>query len=285
VAIDGARLLVSAPGRLEAYVIDVTSGGFALDGVLRPAADEVSFGNMDPTDMNFGHHGMSHRVAIEGGLAVVSVPDGPARQNILDWAGPGAAYAFARRGSTPGDMWQRTSKLRHGYNLEDRFFHSVALDQGTLYALRRPTATVTEHTDLDSGTYELFGAGCSGSLGVSRTMATALPRIGHTMSVDFTNLPLGLAFFVFGWSNTAWSGGALPIDLGLAGATGCPWRVSLDSVSFLAGPGNTATYSLAIPNDPSFLDAKFYTQSLLLDPGWNPLGGVSSDAAVAVVGR
>ncbi|MDO8349010.1 MAG: hypothetical protein Q7T30_02150, partial [Planctomycetota bacterium] len=133
--------------------------------------------------------------------------------------------------------------------------------------------------------YTVFGAGCAGSLGVPGNIATALPRIGTTMAVDITNMPQNAGFFMIGWSNTTWTNGALPFDLGVFGAPGCMWRVSDTVTMLLLGSNNVATYNLTIPNDSSFLSAQFYTQCVVLDTPTNTLGAVVSNAATAVIGQ
>jgi hypothetical protein len=132
--------------------------------------------------------------------------------------------------------------------------------------------------------YSVFGPGCSGSLGVPGNLATSLPRVGATLSVQITNLPQDAGLFTFGWSNTASALGPLPIDLGAVGAPGCSWRVSGDAVWYLQGSNQTATWSLTIPNSGAFLGAVFHTQCLVLDPLANALGAVASNAVMAVVG-
>lgn len=134
-------------------------------------------------------------------------------------------------------------------------------------------------------TYIPAGAGCIGSLGVPGNIITSLPRLGETMTADFTNLPLNLAAFVFGWNNTTSSFGTLPMDLGPVGAPGCLLRVSDSVVLLLAGSGNVASFALSIPPDPFFLSMPFYTQALSIDLAANVLGVVASDAAAAVIGN
>lgn len=130
----------------------------------------------------------------------------------------------------------------------------------------------------------IFGPGCSGALGVPGNVATSLPRLGQVMTTQFTNLPQNAAFFIFGWSNTTSTFGALPVDLTNFGAPGCFGRVSLDVTRLLLGVGGTATYNLSIPSHPSFLGAPFFTQCLALDPTANALGAVTSDAVAGVIG-
>jgi len=89
---------------------------------------------------------------------------------------------------------------------------------------------------------------------------------------------------VFGFSNTVSGIGPLPVQLTVFGAPGCSARVSLDATAFLVGSGGSATYTLNTPSNPLFVGMQLHTQGLVLDPGINALGSVTSDAATATVG-
>ncbi len=136
----------------------------------------------------------------------------------------------------------------------------------------------------DAG-YGFFAPGCSGSLGIPGNVPMALPRLGQTMRADLTHLPLNAAMMMLGFSNTASSFGALPLDLGIFGAPGCLGRVSPDTVVLVLGAGNTATFGLSLPNNPALLCMQFYTQGLVFDVGINSLGAVTSDAAAGIIGQ
>ncbi len=130
-----------------------------------------------------------------------------------------------------------------------------------------------------------FGAGCPNSLlQISKQTITGLPTLGSTLSVTYDNLPLSVVISVLGFSNTVSSFGPLPLDLGAFGAPGCPARVSADSSTLLIGAGNTANYSLALPNNPAFQGMKCFLQGFVLDPPANTLGVVTSDATGGAVG-
>jgi hypothetical protein len=131
--------------------------------------------------------------------------------------------------------------------------------------------------------YTVFGPGCTGTLGIPGNVVTNLPRIGQTMTANFTNLAFNVAFVLIGWSNTSSAFGPLPLDLTLIGAPTCFLRVSLDVATPISGAGGTATYSLAVPNSVTVLGFTLHTQALSFDTV-NPFGAVLSDAATVVVG-
>ena len=114
-------------------------------------------------------------------------------------------------------------------------------------------------------------------------MVTNLPRIGQTMTANFTNLAFSVAFVLIGLSNTSSAFGPLPLDLTLIGAPTCYLRVSFDVATAISGAGGTATYSLAVPNSVTLLGFTLHTQALSFDTV-NPFGAVLSAAATVVVG-
>jgi hypothetical protein len=119
---------------------------------------------------------------------------------------------------------------------------------------------------------------------VPRLVPANRPVLGQTLQVGITNLPVSAAFMLMGFSNTTSVLGPLPINLGVFGAPGCNVRVSNDAVAFLLGAGNTANWSLFVPNNPALACIVFYNQALSVDPGFNVLGAAASDAAVGVTG-
>jgi PKD repeat protein len=134
------------------------------------------------------------------------------------------------------------------------------------------------------GGYGYFGAGCAGTLGITHVINSTQPVIGTALDTSLDNLELGIAVMVVGLSNTV-SGGSipLPLDLGSLGAPGCPLRVSLDVTDTVVGAGTTASWSLAIPNNPLLLGFRLYSQAAPLSSS-NAFGFVTSDAYAWSVG-
>jgi len=132
--------------------------------------------------------------------------------------------------------------------------------------------------------HQVFGAGCAGALGVPGNVAATMPRVGQTLTLNFTNMPGSVGFHMLGFSRTASLFGPLPVDLTSFGAPGCFGRVSTDAVSLMIGAGNQASFSWTLPAGSAFLGARFFSQALVLDPTANGLGAVTSDAAQLVLG-
>jgi hypothetical protein len=134
--------------------------------------------------------------------------------------------------------------------------------------------------------FEIIGSGCAGSMAAPQLIGRTHPRIDETFEMEVTNLPQSVAFLALGFNTAQAAHGALPFDLGVVGMPGCYQRVSDDFATFLAGSGNIATYSLAIPNVQGFVGLKFSAQAVALDPAaGNARGAVISDAATIIVGR
>lgn len=144
-------------------------------------------------------------------------------------------------------------------------------------------ALVYETTSQGLAVYRKFGNGCPGTIGVPTNVATTMPKVGTTLNVSIGNLIANAGFFILGLSNTFGSFGPLPLDLAILGAPGCTSYVSADSVSLILGANNSANFAFNLPNSPSYLGVRFFTQSAGLDVV-NPLGLVVGDAASAVIG-
>ncbi|MCA8976547.1 MAG: hypothetical protein KDC98_17635, partial [Planctomycetes bacterium] len=75
-------------------------------------------------------------------------------------------------------------------------------------------------------------------------------------------------FEILGFSNTSWTGGALPlplIALHPAAGVGCNLLARNDSVLFLVNSGGTATTSLSTPNVAAFAGLQMYEQIIQLE--------------------
>ena len=138
-----------------------------------------------------------------------------------------------------------------------------------------------EYTAGVSAAYTVFGAGCSGSLGVPSNTASALPMLGATMVIDIQNLPAPeLMVMVLGLAVINPS-----LDLGVLGAPGCFGHVTPDVLDVVSGVAGAASFSLSIPATPALAGFELHTQAIVVDPAANAFGGVVSDAATATVGN
>lgn len=149
-----------------------------------------------------------------------------------------------------------------------RSYLSIDACQSSCAALVGPTSTYTS-----------FGNGCAGTRPVSQLIPRDTPRLGRTLRVTVTELPLGAALFAFGWNRVP--GGASLAPLGMPG---CTAHVVPDAFVPLVGANGSAVFTLPLPFDGTLVGATFHQQAFVLDPNANALGAVLSDAATAVVG-
>ncbi len=122
----------------------------------------------------------------------------------------------------------------------------------------------------DAAEYTTFGAGCAGALGVPTLAATAgsVPKIGSTLSVDVGNLPVNIGLMLTGLSNTLFAGSIpLPLPLASSGFPGCDLLVDPLITTTLVGAGNTANWTLAVPNAMTLIGFTIYNQGASLETG------------------
>lgn len=131
--------------------------------------------------------------------------------------------------------------------------------------------------------------GCLGPVGVPTLAATSgsRPALGTTFQVRFTNLPntpASLVFAALGGSDQTWNGTPLPLDLTPIGYTSCMLRIEPATIELLSNNAGIANWGIAVPNTPSLDGAVFFLQGLVLTPGFNPGGGVTSSSLRATAG-
>ena len=153
---------------------------------------------------------------------------------------------------------------------------------GNLFAIDNLTITYY-------GGYTAYAAGCAGTAGVPTLGAAAgsRPALGTTFTAQLGNLPLSLAIICTGFSDTSALGGSLPLPFALTGfgMPGCSLLADPVATTFLVGAGGTATWSLALPGNTSYLGMLFFNQGFSLDPTANPGGIAVSNGGRACIGR
>ncbi|MBL8753497.1 MAG: PKD domain-containing protein [Planctomycetes bacterium] len=167
---------------------------------------------------------------------------------------------------------------------------TVAPFQGTTTTVNTPrlwsgTLYYGTHNVTGLAGHGFFGQGCAGTAGISHQTYITRPTLGGMLSVDSNNLPFGIGVMVIGVSNTISGFGPLPVDLGFAGAPGCPLRVSIDATDAVIGVGTTAVWNFPVPNVLALNGLLFYNQMAVLDPAANAFGLVVGDAAGWVLGN
>jgi hypothetical protein len=132
------------------------------------------------------------------------------------------------------------------------------------------------------------GAGCNDSTSTPLTLSfTGCPDRGTSFGLQVETGASNQApvILMMGLSDQNWLGIALPLDLGLFGAAGCSLYVSQELLlGPLANPGGGAGIQATVPNDPLLTRGTSYWQGLIIDPGANSFGLVTSNLLAVTIG-
>ncbi len=110
------------------------------------------------------------------------------------------------------------------------------------------------------------------------------PHLGGEYVLDLSQAPAGAgALALFGLSNAAWGGAALP--LALPGAPGCALLGSPDlALPLIADPMGRASLPVNVPFNPWLIRQQLYHQMVVLDPAANALGVTTSNGLRVLLG-
>lgn len=163
--------------------------------------------------------------------------------------------------------------LNAGGGYEVKYGVISALDGLSGYSRGNGLGGIPAPTDLTNFTPFALGTGAPNlSLaGVSR------PVIGQNAVTETRDIPASAisGFHMYGTTAIPLPG----IDLSVVYMPGCRLYVSGDvTTGFAAAGASTAQHTLAIPNSASLAGAHLYSQSIVVAPGTNPLGIVTSNA-------
>jgi len=117
--------------------------------------------------------------------------------------------------------------------------------------------------------------------------STDTPQIGNQFRVRVTQAPAAaLALMTIALSTSSWNGHPLPLDLGTYGAPGCALLVDpFDTRILFAGGAGATNLQYDIPNVIYALGLHFYNQALIAEPSVNPLGIVTTNGGVGLIGN
>ncbi|HET6204058.1 MAG TPA: FG-GAP-like repeat-containing protein [Planctomycetota bacterium] len=135
-----------------------------------------------------------------------------------------------------------------------------------------------------------YGQGCPGPTGVvPRIGASKSPMIGTSFRINLSQTAPGRpALLLLGFSNSAWWGTPLPLNLSFLGMPGCSLLVSPDvpvgfATSAFGATQGRVVAPLALPADPSVVGAQFYAQWYVADPGPAAFPGSATRALQIVI--
>ncbi len=142
---------------------------------------------------------------------------------------------------------------------------------------------------LQNSSFSNYGKGCNGSNKKEPLIkCLSLPLIGSTMfdiglEDAVSNAP---AVILIGDSNTNYSGLPLPFDLGFLGATGCKLYTSILMTEVLGTNRNgSAAMKAAVPNAGSLVGLNLFSQWVIVDPGANSAGFVTTGGLQLKLGK
>ncbi len=99
---------------------------------------------------------------------------------------------------------------------------------------------------------------------------------GSTINVEHLNVKI--------FASKSDADGPLPIDLTPLGFTSCLLHIEPSVMEPLANVGGIANWDIAVPATPSLDGVQFFLQGLVLTPGFNPGGGVTSSSRRCTAG-
>lgn len=198
---------------------------------------------------------------------------------------PGALHGFDTW-EWNGQAWQQNASSSNGEDVEGMAYDSArnrvvavfedATTSLTLEYVRDPVATASR-----------FGSGCLGTNGIpSLDVAPGqLARIGGSVSFELRSIPASaVSFGLLSRSRVLYAGLPLPVPLDAIGMPSCSLLVGLDMVGGIPTLGTVGAWIVPIPNDSGLAGQEFFVQSLVQDPGANPLGLTVSNGVELVIG-
>jgi hypothetical protein len=227
--------------------------------------------------------------------AIVAVPD-PNFQNlsVLTWYRVQADFDFVTNQITQLSITNLTTFITNTYTPTNWYMFGGAVGAPLPTDFRFfcgggiGNVVACDNISISAAaSFDSFGTGCPGSLGVPGLAASAssLPIPGNTFFATLSNLPLNAGVVAAGFSNTVTGPFTLPLSLTQFGLAGCTLYVDPAVTQFLVGTGNQATWSLSLPNNPGLLSLRAYVQGFSLDPTANAAGLSVSNARRLIIGR
>jgi hypothetical protein len=118
---------------------------------------------------------------------------------------------------------------------------------------------------------------------------TSTAITGQSITGKVTNTPTPLCFVSLGSSNTSMPGiGALPLDLTIAGMTGCTVYHSAEVPGLPTTPSGIASqanFAILIPSIPTLVGQHFYLQAFSIDPNAAPRKVINSNGIDFLIGN
>jgi hypothetical protein len=142
-----------------------------------------------------------------------------------------------------------------------------------------------EYLDNWTASFGSYGDGCPGTAGTPALANTGKPILGTSMQVTLSKARASAqTLLLIGNSRTSYLGLSLPYNMGPAAPACTLLAAAILQLPLTTTATGTASVSLALKNDPSWLGLSFYSQYLVVDPGANLFGLAFSQGGVGVFG-
>jgi hypothetical protein len=205
-----------------------------------------------------------------------------ARQRIVMFGGPGIADQWEWNGTN----WLQRTPATLPAARSDTYLAYDWLREEVLMFGSSPTPETWRYAVTQPATFTTSGSGCPGTLATAPAVSTAdRPWLGEVFTVDVSPVPANtIGLMISGLSDTVSTLGPLPLPLAAIGMPGCLLQVDPVLIDAFLAIGNTATWSLAIPNVATLLGQQIFSQGGALDIGANPLGLIVADHGTLTLG-
>ena len=173
----------------------------------------------------------------------------------------------------------------------------LMIDQNGLAELRYQTCSALTHTVLagfspgggtiDTGNRDLTAAVSTPFVTGPEQLALALdasarPVSGTSLQLVTTNVPASSTIGVTAIGLQQVNPG---LELSLFGMPGCYQNASLGSINVFVAAGGSGSYPLSIPNNPGLHGLHVFAQSVMIAPGSNSLGLITSNGVDLRIGN
>ena len=131
-----------------------------------------------------------------------------------------------------------------------------------------------------------FGKACAGTVGAPALDGVGLPRIGRSLVLEASSVPLpSLGALVLGASHERFLGRRLPFALDGLGAKGCSLFVSIDLLLPFSSSQAKPRLRLPIPNEQALRTERIFAQVLMIDAKANAAGMTTSNGLAIRFGQ
>ncbi len=203
------------------------------------------------------------------------------RGRAVMFGGPNAADTWEWDGT---DWLSRTPATLPAARSDTYLTYDFVSEQVLMYG-SVATAETWRYAPTQPATFVVSGTGCPGTAGTAAMATTERPWLDRTFHVDFSPVPANtIGLMLWGLSDTQSGLGPLPLPLGVIGMPGCDLQVDPVLIDAFLAVGNTATWTLPIPNDPLLLGLTIFCQGAAFDAAANTFGLVLANHGAMTLG-